>query len=92
MFYLHKGLSKNYASKNVGMKCTHFCALAETLFSSESGWTPKTQPNEWYVIFGQPLSASLFWEILPVHETTNKYIGFPLTNNGTTCQNLDLCL
>ena len=38
------------------------------------------------------ISASLFWEILPGHETTNKSIGFPFTNNGTTWQNLDLCL
>ena len=28
------------------MKSTHFSVLAETLFSSESSWTPKTQPND----------------------------------------------
>ena len=46
----------------------------------------------WYLIFGLALSAPLFWEILPGHETTNKSIGFPFTNNGTIWQNLDLCL
>ena len=112
--YLHKGLSKNYVSQNVGMKCTRFSALAETLFLVLSfDWVFGVQLDSpeksvsanvekcvdllhsyifWYLIFGLALSAPLFWEILPGHETTNKSIGFLFTNNGTTWQNLDLCL
>ena len=43
---LHEGLSKNYVVKLVGMQSTRFSVLAETLFSSESSWTPETQPND----------------------------------------------
>ena len=43
---LHEGLSKNYVVKLVGMQSTRFSVLAETLFSSESSWTPKTHPND----------------------------------------------
>ena len=43
--FFSQGLSKNYVVKNEGMKSTFFSALGETLFSSESSCTPKTQPK-----------------------------------------------
>ena len=32
-------------SQNLGMKSARFSTLAESIFSSESSWTPKTSPN-----------------------------------------------
>ena len=43
-FSIILGAVPKLRTQNVVVKCTRFSALVETLFSSESSWTPKAQP------------------------------------------------